>query len=366
MPLHLHRRKAKSTKKNQNGAEYICDNKTSREGKMLNVTNGDYAAQLLSEGGIEGDILPWRDCLHLGPVPANLSLSELSQLRADYLSRELADSGMDIHHEMQQRDQRLIHAIENNEPITLWFEHDLYDQLQLLQIVDALADCTDHGQLQLICIDHFPGIEPFHGLGQLTPQQIISLKDQACPLTTEQLQLAKIGWQAVRSPDPQQLVTYQQLDLSALPFMKAAITRLMEEYPSIENGLSRTEQQTLQQLVDGPLDPFRLFEGNQQMEEARFMGDWGYWGIIQPLTIAERPLLTTITGAAFECPPRLNDMERFRTQQLQLTSLGREVLTGKQNRGQLDSIDYWVGGVHLNNQTTWRWNRHKGILEQKA
>ena len=36
----------------------------------LIVTNGDSAAERLREAGIKGHIIPWRDMLHDGPVPA--------------------------------------------------------------------------------------------------------------------------------------------------------------------------------------------------------------------------------------------------------------------------------------------------------
>ncbi len=40
---------------------------------MLHLTNGDSAADLIREAGIGGKVLPWRDVLHMGPVPDKLS-----------------------------------------------------------------------------------------------------------------------------------------------------------------------------------------------------------------------------------------------------------------------------------------------------
>jgi len=40
--------------------------------QRLNITNGDSAAGTLSEAGIEGKIISWRDVLHEGPVDASL------------------------------------------------------------------------------------------------------------------------------------------------------------------------------------------------------------------------------------------------------------------------------------------------------
>jgi hypothetical protein len=57
--------------------------------ERLIVTNGDSAVARMHEAGIAGDILPWRDMLHDGPVPGGLALEDLSKVRAQYLSEYL-------------------------------------------------------------------------------------------------------------------------------------------------------------------------------------------------------------------------------------------------------------------------------------
>ena len=53
---------------------------------MLHIVNGDCAVEALRESGIEGGFLSWIDVLHDGPVPAGLSLEELSEVRADFIA----------------------------------------------------------------------------------------------------------------------------------------------------------------------------------------------------------------------------------------------------------------------------------------
>jgi hypothetical protein len=45
---------------------------------------------------------------------------------------------------------------------------------------------------ELLCVDAFPGIVPFNGLGQLKPFQLASLYDQRRPVTDAQFEFAKI------------------------------------------------------------------------------------------------------------------------------------------------------------------------------
>ena len=188
----------------------------------LHITNGDVAADALKQSNIRGDVLPWRDPMVDGPFPAGLDLAATSKVRADYLS------GPAFPHDQVLRDFRLrddhLAAAAHYDGVTLWFEHDLLDQLQILQVLDWLADAEiSHTQLSIICVDAFPGILPFRGLGQLDPAQIATLINQTVPVTLAQLQLAEAGWAAFRSPDPREIETYLQRDLRVFPFMKAAL-----------------------------------------------------------------------------------------------------------------------------------------------
>ena len=57
--------------------------------ETLIVTNGDIAAARLAEAAPDASVLPWRDMLHDGPVPADLPLRILSGLRARWLAQEV-------------------------------------------------------------------------------------------------------------------------------------------------------------------------------------------------------------------------------------------------------------------------------------
>ena len=52
---------------------------------LLIITNGDSAADLLRAAGETAVILPWRDVLHIGPVPMTESDAELSEIRGQAL-----------------------------------------------------------------------------------------------------------------------------------------------------------------------------------------------------------------------------------------------------------------------------------------
>ena len=122
-------------------------------GTVLNITNGDSAVNLMQAAGIEGEFLPWRDVLHDGPVPDEPELTRLSQIRAGFIASRGWGDLPTIEQGFRERDRQL-ESFRDYRKVLLWFEHDLYDQLQILQILDWFNQ-IDLGRtrLAMICTD---------------------------------------------------------------------------------------------------------------------------------------------------------------------------------------------------------------------
>ncbi len=327
---------------------------------MLHITNGDSTAISLRRSGMPGVFLAWRDVMHDGPVPAGLSLQQLSEVRARFLAERGWSSYEDAMEEFRARDS-ILERFRNEQEVVLWFEHDLYDQLQLLQILDWLAG-QERGKtiLSLIAIDSFPERASFHGLGELTPAELSSLFPQRRPITTAMLTLAHEAWDAFRSPDPLMIERVLARDTSALLFLAGALKRHLQELPSVTSGLSRTERLLLEALAAGPMRPIPLFVAAQRMEEAPFLGDWSFWQYVYDLSQGPTPLVIRKDGGAFVLPSFSSSTARqsaFLEQELLLTELGSAVLAGQGDWMQLHGIDRWLGGVHLSgHEPAWRWD----------
>lgn len=333
---------------------------------MLHVTNGDATVGKLRQAGLPGTILPWRDVLHEGPVPAGLSLDALSRVRA----RFIADQGWGAHDEIlagfAERDATLARFGEHEE-VVLWFEHDLYDQLQLIQILDWLA-ARDLGatRLSLICIDHFPGVANFKGLGQLAPADLASLYPGRRAITAAELGIGRAAWAAFRSPTPTAIETVAAGDTTPLPFLGAALRRHLEQFPAVRNGLSRTERQILEVIAAGAHGPVEIFLAEGEKEASAFMGDSALWRYLHGLSATPRPLLAVAGGGPVVLPlagqgPRAR--HGFGEQIVELTEWGRKVLSGRLDWLRLHRIDRWLGGVHLRAEAApWRWDASRGSL----
>jgi hypothetical protein len=289
---------------------------------MLHITNGDSAAVSLRETGIPGTVVAWRDVLHEGPTPAGLTLEAMSDVRARFLATCKWGKFEDIRRSLNTRDD----ALRSARSVVLWFEHDLYDQLQLIQILATLAQQPET-TARLISIDAFPGVQPFHGLGQLSPAQLASLWPQRRPVTTAHTAVATRAWKAFCAVDPLALRKLVETDLSPLPFLRAALHRHLEEFPSPSDGLGRTDRQILRAVAAGHDRFDQIFRENQAMETAPYMGDAAFQLHLDALMHGPQPLLTR--------------------DPITLTPAGKRVLASEVDARTLNGIDRWIGGVHV-------------------
>lgn len=307
----------------------------------LHITNGDSAANLLRDAKIAGHYLPWRDVLHDGPVPGDMSLYQLSKIRAKFIADVGWASQDGAEREFENRDTTLKNYVSYDK-VLLWFEHDLYDQLQLLQILDWFAEHEGDGlDLGLICTEHY--------LGQMTSESIGSLIQFEGEVTDAHLRLAKIAWKAFRASTPLEWAALLRRDTSALPFLGDAVLRMLEEYPDIETGFSKTESRLMARLAAGPCTPAALFGHNQRQEKRIFLGDWSFWEILNGLIFGVQPLISWVDGSG---PVSRQNIEC----DLTLTESGRRVLAGKQNRLDINKLSRWYGGVEPNDTYVWCWD----------
>jgi hypothetical protein len=312
----------------------------------LVITNGDAAGELLRNTLQGAEILPWRDVLYEGPVPLTDTLEDLTAIRAEYLAGAGGGELGAIEFELTARDRGLSMS-PRFDRVVLWFEHDLYDQLQFLQILDWFAaHPRDDGALTLIQAQDY--------IGRQTPEFIAKLAETGQTVSQAQLQLAKRAWSAFRQPTPQAWASLLGDDLDVLPFLRPAIIRMLEELPA-PDGLSRTERQMLANIEAGPILSLALFMTVQKQEEAVFMGDWSFWRMLDALALADEPLIAGLDAAPFQHDvPEL--AKPYLTSLPTLTPLGADLLAGRADHAAANRIDRWWGGTHLSNDVLWRWD----------
>jgi len=320
---------------------------------LLHVTNGESAGNTLCQTSLGGAVLSWQDVLHEGPVPAG-ARPELLRTRAAFLSGCGWGSTQAIGSALQRRDRTLLGALRDRRHVVLWFEHDLYDQLQLVDIL-ALAS-TAGGTLELIVAGSFPGKPSFRGLGELTAAELETLWPSRVAATPGMLAAAASAWDALCQPGPSALAMLATAGAPELPFLGAALRRLLEELPAPTDGLSGTERRALQAIAAGAATPVAAFLAAQDLEAAPFLGDAWFYRVLTGLGRGRERLIETLDGEPLPAAPPLGDARAFAGVSLRLTPAGERVLQHQADRVQLLGVDRWIGGSHITPGTAWRWD----------
>ncbi|MEV4018373.1 hypothetical protein AB0J35_48550 [Nonomuraea angiospora] len=319
-----------------------------RMAAALHISNGD--ATDLAGTGLARRIVFWRDVLHEGPVPA-VGREELRRVRAEFLAGAHADDRGE--RMLLERDAAVV-ANRGGEYV-LWFEADLYDQLQIVEILALLAELGVAAEaVTLICIGEHPGIARFGGLGELRAEQLRELPaTRACArLSPAALELATRAWAAFRAPTPEGLPGIAAVRSGELRFLGEAFERLSREYPSTRDGLSLTERRVLAAAAqEGTAG--EVFVRAAAREARPYLGDTSCFAIMDRLAGVPYPLLDLRPGGG---PVGRGTVVR-------LTAVGARVLAGEEDHVRINGVDRWIGGVCLSGrEVRWRWDEGREAL----
>ncbi|MCH6256165.1 hypothetical protein MLD52_06370 [Puniceicoccaceae bacterium K14] len=313
-------------------------------GRVLLFTNGEQAAEGIRKAGSDAEIVAWNDVLHEGPVSKKKSLLAQSEERVRHLASLGWVTEKSGKNSFRLRDQYVSNA-NTYDRIELWFEHDLYDLLQLVQILAELGRQPElRGKIWLNQFGNY--------IENLKQPALIRAIDSAVLATEEVLIEARVVWDALRDSNPFELQNLLKKDFK-LKFLSDALMRWCEEFPNGKSELPRSLRQILEEASQGPKTAIKLFINCQKREEAIYMGDASFWILVKRLLLGKSPLLEP-NGKK----PLIEDTcdDGVPKQKLKLSEAGESVLEGKIPWSSLKPDPYFLGGVELFSEAGWRFD----------
>ncbi len=234
--------------------------------------------------------------------------------------------------------------------VVIWSEGDAYDQLVLIRLLAHFARHSRPARLELINVRDYEVEPKFIGLGQLSPAALREVWEWRTLAGDDQLALGLRAWLALCNDDPRPLAAIVREGTPALPLLGPALHRHLRELPSIENGLSFTEQMALTLLAEKPASLNQLFLRVQY--------------VVDPLPgqgdLQFRDRVLAMHGHLFTAPAAVTWADL-----LTITDLGRRVLAGEVDFRSLRPGSRWVGGVNVGapGVLDWRWNESSRGVE---
>ena len=280
--------------------------------ETLHITSGDNAGGSLLKAGLPGEVFVWHDIMYDGPRCPGWPDEKTLNDRSIFLEKATA-GGMGrqyILETLNRQYQKLIEAAASRH-IVLWFDACLFDQSMLVHILTCLFNLGAQG-VELLCIDAFPGIEPFHGLGQMRPDQLASVYGNRQLVTESQFRFAVRVDEAFATQNTELLTELAQAINAPLPWIPAAIARWLQERPDPLTGLGRLEDLALRAIRSGCEKPGKIFNTVAAADTPpQFWGEVTLWAKINALADREPPLVRIEGPMArlpqWECEVSLED-----------------------------------------------------------
>lgn len=270
--------------------------------RTLHITSGDIAGGHLAKSGIEGEVFVWHDILYDGPRKPGWPDDDALAERARFLE-EFTGGGLERAHVLGvlKTQYGKIEGAALYGRVVLWFDACLFDQSMLVHVLTCL-NIRGVRNVDLICAGSYPGIEPFHGLGQLRPDQFASLQGTLHPVTDEEFSFAAVADKAFSDQDEGLLSDLSKMTSAPLPFVPAAAARWLEEKPGPVTGLGKLETLAIAAVRSGretPGDIFRFVAAADTPPQ--FWNDTTLWAKINGLSLRVPPLVR-IEGPSARLP----------------------------------------------------------------
>ncbi len=339
-------------------ARLIKEGKAFGTEKCLHIRCGNDIRPALEDASIKGGVLEVINPFTMGPVlpdrlePHSLKMRTeyLEAILGPYVSDEMREGTRD---NLIKEEETLLKLGNEYEEVTLWFEHDAYDQLCLAYILHHMARKSPRlpFKLKLVQVDRFPGIKRFVGIGQIgQPEGFALLFEQRIDITPPMISFGATIWEAFTDKDPTALWDLISEQGAPLPLMQKAFWRILAELPSPQNGLGLTERLALDIIAkEGTLLARRAFLFSLADRDPQpYHGDIMFYATLKSLWKADKPALEVID--------HLDVSGEHGKEVLSLTPYGEQLLHGNANWLQDNETRKWVGGIEINSRFSRNWH----------
>lgn len=264
---------------------------------QLHITNGDSFTQRLLELKFKGDIITWREMLCEGKTETNVGSESFWKTRFDYLHKNYNVS-KSWFIEKTLKEYRSLCNHKQQDEIILWFEYDLFCQINMLAVISWLKTHRRHAHITLACSGDQEGSEKLLSLGDLNEDQIRKLFKNRISLSQDDIEYADYVWQLYCSDNPIRLENLSDYGNYQFAYLKPTIETHLKRFPTIKNGLNELENHILKVAAEEKPRSKKAFMNLLLKDQGWYgFGDSQYQRILQTL----KPLFQTMS------PARLNE-----------------------------------------------------------
>tara|TARA_R110001632_G_scaffold58548_4_gene142505 strand:+ start:1104 stop:2048 length:945 start_codon:yes stop_codon:yes gene_type:complete len=251
---------------------------------ILHITNGDSTTNYLKSLDFKGEFITWREMLCEGKTSIDVGSETFWKTRFEFLKTSYKITKKTFI-DYTLKEYRNLCQNKNQQEIVLWFEHDLYCQVNMIALLSWLKRYRSGEKISLVCSGDVEGSEKRLGLSQLNEKQLLQHYQNRVELSQDDIEYADYIWQLYCSDSPLRLeAIYKFNPMSPFKYLSEAIEMHLKRFPSIENGLNSVENYIINTAnTSQPISKDQLVGTLLKNQEVYGFGDLQYFQKIERL-----------------------------------------------------------------------------------
>ncbi|MFT4831801.1 MAG: hypothetical protein ACI815_001451 [Psychroserpens sp.] len=216
---------------------------------QLHITNGDFLTQRLNSLYLKGEMITWREMLCEGKTLTSVGSESFWKTRFEFLNKTYKISKSRFI-EQTLKEYRSLCNHKQQDQIILWFDYDLFCQINMLAVISWLKAYRRHAEISLVSTVGVMDGEKTKSLSELDNQELLSLYGLRKTLTQDDIEYADYIWQLYCSNNPIRLENVGDYKNYQFDNLSNAIAAHLKRFPSIRNGLNEVENQVLKVALE--------------------------------------------------------------------------------------------------------------------
>ncbi len=218
--------------------------------KRIHIVNGDSTKWILEQSGLDGEIVVWRELLCDGPVSEPLFSDEFWQARYDYFEKELNVSRLEY---FDKTIKELLKAefLEGVEELVLWFEYDLFCQVNLMAVCSFLLEHFRKDVVySMVCVGMEKDRQGWQTLADYKPEDYVSLYENRINMSRASFEYAHECWKVYAKKDKKGLQEFNFRKNKRFKYFHVAMLQEQERFTD-ETGLNQIDRKIIELLEEG-------------------------------------------------------------------------------------------------------------------
>ena len=235
---------------------------------IYHILNGGSLAESFPSANLDGEIIVDHEALIEGDLQGT-ELAEFWKTRAAYIGIPTAE----YYDKVVTEFDKILNAPDNSE-LNLWFEFDLFCQVNMWFVLSLIADLPIRKTVYAVYSSFLPRDDKnfWNAFGPATSDQLIQSFNDRIFLTEMDIQFGKKLWKAYKNANLTELKSLSKNQSPSFPYLHEVVDAHIDRFP--KKGEKGRPEKVLEEIMHGhPADFHIVFREFWKRESIYGFGD---------------------------------------------------------------------------------------------